>query len=95
MEQKHIKPLGMTLWQGKPLVGISATTLRLLALLLMLLDHLWATIIPGNNWMTYVGRLAYPILPFSWWKDISTPPTESAIRSGCSSPHSSLRFPST
>ena len=64
MEQKHIKPLGMTLRQGKPLVGISATTLRLLALLLMLLDHLWATIIPGNNWMTYVGRLAYPIFAF-------------------------------
>lgn len=44
--------------------GISATTLRLLAMLFMLLDHMWATVIPGNNWMTYVGRLAFPIFAF-------------------------------
>lgn len=44
--------------------GISASTLRILALLLMLLDHLWATVIPGNNWMTYAGRLAFPIFAF-------------------------------
>ena len=44
--------------------GISATTLRLLAMLFMLLDHMWATVVPGNNWMTYVGRLAFPIFAF-------------------------------
>ena len=44
--------------------GISATALRLLAMLFMLLDHLWATIVPGNNWMTYAGRLAFPIFAF-------------------------------
>ena len=44
--------------------GISATTLRLLAMLFMLLDHMWSTIIPGNNWMTYIGRLAFPIFAF-------------------------------
>ena len=44
--------------------GISATTLRLLAVLFMLLDHMWATVVPGNNWMTYVGRLAFPIFAF-------------------------------
>ena len=38
--------------------------LRLLALGLMLLDHLWATVISGNMWMTYLGRLAFPIFAF-------------------------------
>ena len=36
----------------------------ILALVLMLLDHLWGTIVPGNNWMTYVGRIAFPIFAF-------------------------------
>lgn len=44
--------------------GLSAAGLRLLALFLMLLDHLWATVIPGNNWMTWLGRLAFPIFAF-------------------------------
>lgn len=48
----------------KPLGGISALVLRCLALVFMLLDHLWATIVPGNAWMTYVGRLAFPIFAF-------------------------------
>jgi hypothetical protein len=30
----------------------------------MLLDHLWATVVPGNEWMTCVGRLAFPIFAF-------------------------------
>ena len=44
--------------------GLSASALRLLAILFMLLDHMWATVIPGNNWMTYAGRLAFPIFAF-------------------------------
>ena len=43
---------------------LNATHLRILALFLMLLDHLWATVVPGNNWMTYVGRMAFPIFAF-------------------------------
>ena len=30
----------------------------------MLLDHLWATVVPGNEWMTCLGRLAFPIFAF-------------------------------
>lgn len=30
----------------------------------MFCDHLWATIVPGNPWLTYVGRLAFPIFSF-------------------------------
>ena len=52
-------PLG-----AKPFGGLDAMTLRLLALGLMLLDHMWATIVPGNMWMTYAGRLAFPIFAF-------------------------------
>lgn len=43
---------------------ITALALHLLAMFCMLLDHLWATVIPGQNWMTCVGRLAYPIFAF-------------------------------
>lgn len=48
----------------KATFGLTATHLRLLALFLMLLDHLWATVVPGNAWMNYVGRLAFPIFAF-------------------------------
>ena len=34
-------------------------------MLLMLCDHLWATVIPGNNWLTCIGRLAFPIFAFT------------------------------
>jgi len=44
--------------------GITSTQLKILAMALMLLDHLWATIVPGNAWMTYVGRMAFPIFAF-------------------------------
>lgn len=44
--------------------GISSFTLHLLAMFFMLLDHSWATIVPGNQWMTCVGRLAFPIFAF-------------------------------
>ena len=43
---------------------LNTTHLRILALVLMLLDHLWATVVPGNAWMTYVGRIAFPIFAF-------------------------------
>lgn len=48
----------------KPFGGINANQLRALAMVLMLLDHLWATLVPGNFWMTYLGRLAFPIFAF-------------------------------
>ena len=44
--------------------SLTAAHLRILALVLMLLDHLWATVVPGNDWMTYVGRMAFPIFAF-------------------------------
>lgn len=49
---------------NKTKFALNATHLRILALFLMLLDHLWATVVPGNAWMTYVGRMAFPIFAF-------------------------------
>ena len=43
---------------------LTAAHLRILALFLMLLDHLWGTVVPGNLWMTCVGRMAFPIFAF-------------------------------
>jgi len=50
--------------QTRKTQGLSATALRLLAMLSMLLDHAWATVVPGNFWMTCVGRLAFPLFAF-------------------------------
>ena len=44
--------------------GISSFTLHIIAMLLMLCDHLWATILFQYDWLTWVGRLAYPIFAF-------------------------------
>ncbi len=44
--------------------GLSSFGLHILAMALMLCDHLWATLIPGNAWLTWIGRLAYPIFAF-------------------------------
>lgn len=48
----------------RPFGGINANQLWCLAMVLMLLDHLWATLVSGNFWMTYTGRLAFPIFAF-------------------------------
>lgn len=44
--------------------GISSFTLHIIAMLLMLCDHLWATVLSQCTWLTWVGRLAYPIFAF-------------------------------
>jgi len=43
---------------------ISSAGLHILAMGLMLCDHLWATLVPGNDWLTDIGRLAFPIFAF-------------------------------
>lgn len=43
---------------------LTSMTLHILAMLFMLCDHLWATLIPGNDWLTCVGRMAFPIFAF-------------------------------
>ncbi len=48
----------------KKMFNVTSFTLHIFAMFLMLLDHLWATVVPGNEWMTIVGRLAFPIFAF-------------------------------
>lgn len=48
----------------KSSVTVSSAQLHLLAMGLMLCDHMWATILPAQEWLTCVGRLAYPIFAF-------------------------------
>ncbi len=43
---------------------LSSAALHVLAMIFMLCDHLWATVVPGNEWLTCVGRLAFPIFAF-------------------------------
>ncbi|MBE6899062.1 MAG: conjugal transfer protein TraX [Ruminococcaceae bacterium] len=38
--------------------------LHILAMALMLCDHMWATVVPGNDWLTVIGRIAFPIFAF-------------------------------
>ena len=39
-------------------------SLHIMAMLFMLCDHLWGTIVPGNDWLTCIGRLAFPLFAF-------------------------------
>lgn len=43
---------------------ISSAGLHILAMVFMLCDHLWAMLFPAQEWLTCVGRLAYPIFAF-------------------------------
>lgn len=45
-------------------IGITSFGLHVFAMTFMLLDHLWATMMTGQEWMTNVGRLAFPIFAF-------------------------------
>ena len=42
----------------------TSASLHILAMAFMLCDHLWGTIVPGNDWLTCVGRLTFPIFSF-------------------------------
>ena len=39
-------------------------SLHIMAMIFMFCDHLWGTIVPGNDWLTCVGRIAFPIYAF-------------------------------
>lgn len=44
--------------------GVSSFSLHVLAMILMLCDHLWATLFPAQEWLTCIGRIAFPIFAF-------------------------------
>lgn len=43
---------------------LNASTLKILAMLLMLLDHMWGSGVANYWWMTAIGRVAFPIFAF-------------------------------
>lgn len=45
-------------------LDISSFTLHILAMGFMLCDHLWAVLFPAEEWLTCIGRIAYPIFAF-------------------------------
>ena len=47
-----------------PFGGLTSNMLRAIAVLLMVSDHIWATYMSFGNWMTYIGRMAFPIFAF-------------------------------
>lgn len=44
--------------------GIRSSDLHILAMILMLCDHTWASLLPRQEWLTCVGRIAFPIFAF-------------------------------
>ena len=47
-----------------PFGGLTSNMLRLLAVLFMVSDHVWATYMSFGDWMTNIGRMAFPIFAF-------------------------------
>ena len=62
---------------------LDSLTLKLLAMALMLCDHLWATVLPGWMWLTHIGRIAFPIFAFQVRRAFSEPMTGKSTCCGC------------
>ena len=50
--------------ENKLKLETTSFSLHIMAMLFMLCDHLWGTIITGNDWLTCIGRLTFPIYAF-------------------------------
>ena len=50
--------------EHKRRIETSSLSLHIMAMAFMLCDHLWGTIVPGNDWLTCIGRIAFPIFAF-------------------------------
>lgn len=42
----------------------TSASLHIMAMVFMLCDHLWGTVVAGNDWLTCIGRVAFPIFAF-------------------------------
>ena len=45
-------------------IELTSASLHIMAMAFMLCDHLWGTVVGGNDWLTCVGRLTFPIYAF-------------------------------
>ena len=46
------------------IIETTSASLHIIAMILMLCDHLWGTIVPGNDWLTCIGRISFPMFAF-------------------------------
>lgn len=58
------KMLGGTRVKEQRYPETTSASLHILAMLFMLCDHLWATSMIDGDWLTCVGRIAFPIFAF-------------------------------
>lgn len=42
----------------------TSMSLHIMAMIFMLCDHLWGTVVPGNDWLNCIGRISFPIFAF-------------------------------
>ena len=56
--------MGYHLHENKLKLETTSFSLHIMAMVFMLFDHLWGTIVQGNDWMTCIGRLTFPIFAF-------------------------------
>lgn len=49
---------------GRIKTETTSFSLHIMAMVFMLCDHLWGTVVPGNDWLTCVGRISFPIFAF-------------------------------
>ena len=54
----------MVLRENKLKLETTSFSLHIMAMIFMLCDHLWGTIVMGNDWLTCIGRLTFPIYAF-------------------------------
>ncbi len=45
-------------------IEITSAGLHIISMVFMLCDHLWGTVVPGNDWLTCLGRISFPIFAF-------------------------------
>lgn len=45
-------------------IELTSFHLHIIAMALMLCDHMWSIVVPGNDWLTVIGRAAFPIFAF-------------------------------
>jgi hypothetical protein len=54
-----------TLTKKRAIIETTSFSLHIMAMIFMLCDHLWGTVISGNDWLTCIGRLTFPIYAFT------------------------------
>ncbi len=50
--------------QTKPFAGLNGNQLKILALIVMTIDHIGCYLYPEHGWMRIIGRLAFPIFAY-------------------------------